>query len=90
MDSNLVEDWAKDEFNLIEEHEGECHDAHLETCSDGLLITEASSRGLMNKFKQNIVNCDYEKRFGKIVDKGNSLIIEKWLSEMETKLQITV
>ena len=46
MDYQLVEDWAKDEFDLIEEQEAVCNDVHLDTCSDSNLISEATDRGL--------------------------------------------
>lgn len=88
MDYQLVEDWAKDEFDLIEEHEAVCNDVHLDTCKDSSLISEATDRGLMNRFNQTIMNDSFESRFSKIVQYENAVSIEKWLSEMESRLRI--
>lgn len=88
MDYNLVEDWAKDEFDLIEESDAVCRDVHLDTCKDSELISEATDRGLMNRFNQTIMNDSFESRFSKIVQYENAVVIENWLSEMETRLRI--
>lgn len=88
MDYQIVEDWAKDEFDLIEESESVCHDVHLDTCKDSELIEEATDRGLMNRFNQTILNQDFEKRFAKIVERENAIEIERWLSDMENRLRI--
>ncbi len=88
MDYSLVEDWAKDEFDLIEENEAECHYTHLDTCSDNALTNEAEQRGLMYRFNQTIMNDNFETRFAKIVEHESPITIENWLSEMESRLRI--
>lgn len=88
MDYNLVEDWAKDEFDLVEECDAVCRDVHLDTCKDSELIHEATYRGLMNRFNQTIMNDTFESRFSKIVQHENAVVIENWLSEMESRLRI--
>lgn len=90
LDSQIVEDYAKDQFDLIDEYDSVCNDVHLDTCSDKLLFEEASARGLIANYKPNIVNENFAFRFAQIVDRGNPIEIDNWLSEMEAKLRLVV
>lgn len=88
INSSVVEDFARDHFDLIHESEAECDEVHLDTCTDKEIINEATNRGLMNRFNQNVINQNFEKRFSKIVERENAIFIDEWLTEMENRLRI--
>lgn len=88
IDYDVVEDFAKDEFDLVDEFDAECDDDHLDSCSDDELLQEAKHRGLVPGYPQNILNADFALRFAKIVEAENPIMIEQWLTEMESKFCI--
>lgn len=81
-----LEEWARNEYNLIDEDE--CEDCLL---NDEELVDEAISRGLFKEYhaqNTNIYNQDFIDRFSVIIDRGDDVEIEKMLQLLEYRFKI--
>lgn len=86
FDNDVLEQYAKDYLDLIEEGDCDCEEKTIEDFEDDELMHELKSRNLMPA--QTIVNELFLQRFAKISSISNPLEIDSILTELETKLKI--
>ncbi len=87
LHSNIVEDYAKFEFDLIDEDSCDCSDEekNINDFSD----EEVSEQFYHNmKLKLSIVNKNQLDRFYKVLEKANPEEIESFLKQQEVKNKI--
>lgn len=83
LDYSLIKEYAKDEFDLVEENENE--QITIRNFSFEELVEEIERR---KGVKQSVVSDAFLIRFEKIITVENPLTIEKILSEIESRLNI--
>lgn len=89
LTDDVVEEYARDTFDLIEEDECDCPKGkRLEDCDDDELISEVDSRRIYGYFHKSIVSEDFLVRFSKITEKENHIIIDELLTGLERKLNL--
>ena len=85
IDSDIVEQYALDNFDLINEDEVE--DKNIDDFGDAELVEELKSRKLLGG-KTSIISENFLNRFSKIMQIENQSLLDNVLSEFETKLNI--
>ena len=82
-----LEDWAKDEYDLVDESEVKS----LDDYDDYDIKEEYKDRGLgkeSSSYAENILNEDFKDRFFEIVNRGNPEDIDLVLEMLEKKFRI--
>ena len=82
-----VEDWAKDEYGLVDQDEVKS----LDDYSDDEIQDEVNFRGLKNDcdlHNANILNSDFIDRFVEIINRGDEFQIDNTLTLLEKNYKI--
>ena len=83
-----IEDYAKDEFDLIDADDKD----DISVFDDDDILDEAEKRGLhLNNASienENIINENFPIRFAEIINRGNDIEIDEVLETLEKKYHI--
>ena len=85
LDEDIVEDYAKDRFDLVEEDDVEEKD--INDFSDDEIMDEVRSRKLLGS-NNSIISEQFITRFSKIIEKESQILLDNLLTEFETKLNL--
>lgn len=86
LDEDVVEDYAKDHFDLIDESEIE-DEKDISDFSDAELMEEVAYRKLLGS-NNSIISAQFITRFSKIIDKENQILLDNILTKLEARLNI--
>lgn len=85
LDGDIVEDYAKDRFDLVEEDDVEEKD--INDFSDDEIMDEVRARKLLGS-NNSIISAQFITRFSKIMEKESQILLDNLLTEFETKLNL--
>ena len=83
LDEDIVEDYAKYRFHLVEEDDVE--EKNINDFSDDEIMDEARARKLLGS-NNSIISEQFITRFSKIMEKESQILLDNLLTEFETKL----
>ena len=90
IDNDIVEDYAKDYFDLIDPDDCECdcdHNDTIEDIDDDIVIREAFCRMVGNDFN-DIISQDLMKRFVQVLYASDKPKIEEYIKQKEIELKL--
>ena len=85
LDEDIVEDYAKNRFHLVEEDDVE--ENNINDFSDDEIIDEVRARKLLGS-NNSIIPEQFITRFSKIMEKESQILLDNLLTEFETKLTL--
>ena len=85
LDEDIVEDYAKNRFHLVEEDDVE--EKNINDFSDDEIMDEVRARKLLGS-NNSIIYEQFITRFSKIMEKESQILLDNLLTEFETKLTL--
>ena len=85
LDEDIVEDYAKNRFHLVEEDDVE--EKNINDFSDDEIMDEVRARKLLGS-NNSIISEQFITRFSKIMEKESQILLDNLLTEFETKLTL--
>lgn len=85
LDQSVVEDYAEDNFDLVNEDNVE--NKTIDDFDDEEIMEEVRARKLLGN-NNNIISEQFISRFSKIIEKENQILLDNLLTDLESKLNI--